>query len=139
MEGEGHVKTFGEQPTAFGINAGAFDIVINCCHMINGACRSGDATGANAFWPAKKKLDEIGIMDVQVKQSAAQISGVSSLFAPARHFRKTPKASEQDFSIGVLIDNLLEPTPPRPEAHAHCRHKKPARRFRDLQDFPGAS
>ena len=79
-----HTKTFGKQPTAFGINDRAVRIIVLSHDVVYRAADADDAGREDAGGPAKEKLNEISIMDMQIEQSASEIvaAGVSALSAP---------------------------------------------------------
>src|SRR3954454_21246121 len=112
-------------------------------HVIDRTGFGCDSAGKNTLRAAKKEIDEIRIMNVQIEQSAAQISSSRvSGFAPARHFGKTPKARGENWAERTLLHNVLEPTPARPKAHTHGRHDKAAAGqsyFGQVPSFRGSS
>ena len=139
MNGEGHLKSLRQQPASLGMNRRAARINILCDHMVNRTGGTDHPRRKHTCRPAEEKVHKVRVVNVQVKQRAANVhaAGVGALLAPARHLRQAPKPRDQNFAVSFLRNDLLEPAPARPESHAHGRHEKTRGCLGDFQYFPG--
>ena len=71
--GHAEPKTFCESPTAFGVHDSAgFDFVLGD-NMVDGAAEFFVAAGVNIARTAETELNEVNVVDVQVKETAAKL------------------------------------------------------------------
>ena len=133
-----HVEgvTFGHDPSAFGGNGGAIGDLVLSDHVIDRAAEPGQAGGDDPQRAAEKKLDEIGVVDMEIQQCAAgrfsiEVTGA----APTGRGGNAPESRGEGFAVALVGDGGFEPGPARPETHAHGRHEIGGSALGGLDDF----
>src|SRR5439155_361801 len=123
--GVGHVETkpFGHRPASLGADGRAGSDLILCDDVVDRAADFAEASGKDAEGTPETELDEVGVVNVQVKQRAAWKFAVEEEFlSPGRGLCDAPKTRGQNSAVSFAVDGLFQPNPFRPEAQAHGRH-----------------
>ena len=110
------------------MNDGSSGDVVPGHDMVNAAANFGVAGGIDLQRMAEQVPDEVGVVNVEIKQCSTRLGTVKEeALAPSGRFSHTTEARGEYFAIAVRSDSILEPGPSGPEAKAHGGHEHPVR------------
>lgn len=123
-------------PSAFGRDKRDVVVEVMGHDVVDGSCELRITAAEDGIWFSEAVMDEIGIMNVQVQESASAGFPIQEEGA-TRMGGDTAEVGGKDLAERFPFDRLFQPIPSRPEPHAHGTHKERCRLIRSAGQCVG--